>query len=199
MGRDWLGSEPATKPAKVRRVSTGVISRFHSKFQWGTPYMNVRPANIETARLLLVCLLPEEIESLIAGNFERASLLTGVAFRPEDPSLGVDWSWHLKALRADCNQLAWRIRVIVERSSNSVVGSINLKGPPIDGDVEIGWGVNADARVKGYATEASAAVMNWVAQRAGVFSISAAVPDDNFASQRVATRLGLKPHQRDPA
>ena len=152
--------------------------------------MNERPANIETERLFLVCLMPEEIESIISGDFEHVSLLTGVCFRPAD-SLGVDWSWHLKALKADSNQLTWRVRVIVERSSNTVVGSINLKGQPIAGDVEIGWGLNNDARGKGYATEAAAAVIHWVAQQKGVSSISATVPDDNYPSQRVAARLGL--------
>lgn len=155
-------------------------------------FMNERPVNIETERLFLVCLMPEEIESIISGDFERVSLLTGVCFRPADPKLGVDWSWHLKALKANSNQLAWRVRVIVERSSNTVVGSINLKGEPIAGDVEIGWGLNNDARGKGYATEASAAVIYWVAQQAGVSSISATVPDDNYPLQRVAARLGLR-------
>jgi len=153
--------------------------------------MKERPANIETERLFLVCLMPEEIESIISGDFERVSQLTGACFRQADPKLGVDWSWHLKALKANGNQLAWRVRVIVERSSNTVVGSINLKGQPVDGDVEIGWGLNNDARGKGYATEASAAVIHWVAQQTGVSSISATVPDDNYPSQRVASRLGL--------
>jgi len=102
--------------------------------------MNKRPANIETERLLLVTLLPEEIEFLIAGDTERVALLTGFTFPPNDPNRGVDLSWHLRALEADRNQLSWRIRVIVERSSNTVVGSINLKGPlNAAGDVEIGW------------------------------------------------------------
>jgi len=153
--------------------------------------MNERPANIETERLFLICLRPEEIEAIIAGNFERVSQLTSVCFPPDDPNRGVDWAWHLTALRADCNQLGWRIRVVVERSSNTVVGSINLKGPPVGGDVEIGWGLNDNARGKGYAIEASGAVLDWVAQQAGVNSISATVPDDNFPSQRVAARLGL--------
>ena len=153
--------------------------------------MKERPANIETERLFVVCLLPEEIECIIAGDWERASLLTGVSFPPDDPNRGVDWGWHLKALQADSEQLAWRVRVIVERSSNTVIGSINLKGPPIKGDVEIGWGLNTDARGKGYATEASAAVIKWIAKHSGVISISATVPDDNYPSQRVAARLGL--------
>ena len=153
--------------------------------------MNARPANIETERLFLICLMPEEIESIISGDLERVARVTGVRFQLDDLTLGVDWSWHLKALKADSNQLAWRVRVIVERSSNTVIGSINLKGKPIDGDVEIGWGLNVDVRGKGYAVEASVAVIHWVAQQPGVSVISATVPDDNYPSQRVAARLGL--------
>lgn len=154
--------------------------------------MNERPANIETEHLLLVNLMTEEIECLMAGDAERAALLIGFAFPPDDPNRGVDLSWHLRALQADCSQLSWRIRVIVERSSKTVVGSINLKGPPdMDGDVEIGWGLNEDARGKGYATEASAGVIDWVGKQPGTATISATIPDDNYASQRVAARLGL--------
>lgn len=155
-------------------------------------FVNQRPANIETERLLLVTLLPEEIEALIAGNAERVALLTGLTFPPDDPNRGVDLSWHLRALQADRNQLSWRIRVIVERSSNTVVGSINLKGPPnADGDVEIGWGLNEDARGKGYGTEASAAVVNLATKQPGVATISATISDDNYPSQRLAARLGF--------
>jgi RimJ/RimL family protein N-acetyltransferase len=153
--------------------------------------MRERPANIETERLILVCVLPEEIESLIAGDRESLCLQTGLFYPPDDPNPGVDWSWHLKALQANGKEVPWRVRLIVERSSNTVVGSINLKGPPIDGDVEIGWGLHVHARGKGYATEASAAVIHWVAKHADVTSISATVPDDNSASQGVASRLGL--------
>jgi ribosomal-protein-alanine N-acetyltransferase len=150
-----------------------------------------RPPTIETERLFLIALVPEDIEALIAGDLERVSLLTGFTFLP-DPKLGADLSWHLRALRADSNHSSWRIRVIVERCSNTVVGSINLKGPPgADGDVEIGWGLIENAQRKGYATEASAAVLNWVVQQPGVSSISATIPDDNYPSQRLAAGLGL--------
>ena len=151
-----------------------------------------RPANILTDRLILVVLMPEEIEAIIAGDTARVSQLVGFTFPPDDPSLRVDWVWHLNAIRADSKQLPWRIRVIVERASNSVVGSINLKGlPSAEGDVEIGWGLVESARRKGYATEASAAVLKWIVQQPGVKSISATVPDDNRPSQRLAAKLGL--------
>jgi len=41
-----------------------------------------RPPNIQTERLVLVALLPEDIEALIAGNVERISLMTGFSFHP---------------------------------------------------------------------------------------------------------------------
>ena len=73
--------------------------------------MNHRPMNIETERLLLVRLLPEDIEALIAGDAKRVALQTGFTFPPDDPNRDVDLSWHLRALRTDRTQLAWRIRV----------------------------------------------------------------------------------------
>ena len=135
-----------------------------------------RPPNIETVRLLLVALLPEDIEALLARDFARFAVLSGFRFPSENPDIG-DLAWHLTAIQADDRHLPWRIRVIVERSSKKVVGSINLKGPPTaSGDVEIGWGLIESVRGRGYAIEASAAVITWAVQQPGVRSISATVP-----------------------
>lgn len=151
-----------------------------------------RPTDIQTERLILRVILPDEIEWLLAGDARKLELANGFRYPPDDPNRGVDLGWHLGALRADPNQLPWRIRLIVERSSNIVIGSVNLKGAPdADGDVEIGWGLNQEYQGQGYATEAAAAVMRWAFQQPRVRSISATVPDDNDASQRVARRLGL--------
>jgi len=151
-----------------------------------------RPMDIQTERLILRVILPDEIEWLLAGDAHRLELANGFRYPPEDPDRGTDLAWHLRALRADPEQLPWRIRLIVERSSRTVIGSINLKGSPDGkGDVEIGWGLNAKYRGQGYATEAAAAVMRWAFQQPGVSSVTATVPDENDASQRLARRLGL--------
>jgi len=90
-------------------------------------------------------------------------------------------------------QRAWRIRAIVERDTNLVVGSITMKGPPdAQGDVEIGWGVNADHRRRGYAFEAAVGVMRWAAGQPRVRQFSATIPKDNVASQSLAHKLGLR-------
>lgn len=160
---------------------------------WGAAIILVmqRPPIIETERLLLVALLPEDIEALIACDFERFAVLSGFRFPPDNPDIG-DLNWHFTAIQTDAGHVPWRMRVIVERSSKTVVGSINLKGPPnTSGDVEIGWGLIEDARGHGYATEASVAVIKWARQQPGVRFISATIPDDNYPSQRLAKRLGL--------
>ena len=151
--------------------------------------MTSRPATIETKRLLLISLLPEELEALIASDVERASKLAGVWVSPgwpADREAREGLAWHFRHLVADPAHIPWRVRVVVERSSGSVVGAINLKGPPdSNGDAEIGWGIVESCRRQGYAVEATAAVMAWA------LSISATVPSDNIASQRIARRLGM--------
>ena len=148
--------------------------------------------DIQTERLILRVILPDEIEWLLAGDSRHLESANGFIHPPDDPNRDVDLGWHLRALRADPTQLPWRIRLIIERSSNTVIGSINLKGAPdSEGDVEVGWGLNEGYRGQGYATEAAAAVIRWAFEQPGVRSISATVPDDNDASQRVARRLGL--------
>jgi ribosomal-protein-alanine N-acetyltransferase len=154
-----------------------------------------RPAALQTERLVLVVLLPEDVEALIARHVDRARLSIGVTFPegwPDDPDARDGLAWHLRALRSHDSQVPWRIRVIVERSSGLVVGSINLKGPPSpDGDVEIGWGLVETARRRGYAAEAAGAVVAWVASQPEVAWLSATVPDDNLPSQKLASKLGL--------
>jgi RimJ/RimL family protein N-acetyltransferase len=140
-------------------------------------------------------LVPREIRALISGDTEHASQLAGVLFPtswPEENEAREGLPWHLKELEANAEHRSWRIRVVVERVTGMVVGSVNLKGPPDEqGDVEIGWGIAHDRRGRGYAFEAALAVMNWAISQPGVTSVSAAIAEDNFVSQHLAARLGL--------
>src|SRR5262245_40478658 len=154
-----------------------------------------RPSAIQSDRLELVALLPAEVAALVAGDSHRAGLLAGVSFPqgwPNDPDARDGLSWHLTALQADATQTPWRIRVITDRSTREVIGSINLKGPPdAAGEVEIGWGLAEHHRDRGHGFEAAAAVLAWVWQQPGVRSVSATVPEDNLPSRRLAVKLGL--------
>jgi RimJ/RimL family protein N-acetyltransferase len=160
---------------------------------WHTGGM--RPPDIETERLVLIALLAADVEGLVAGNHDRVGRTLGIVFPPawpQDREASEGLAWHLRHLRTHSAHIPWRIPVIVERASMSVVGSINLKGPPgANGDVEIGWGLVESQRRRGYALEAAAAVISWVAAQPAVKSVSATVPKDNLASQRLAARLGM--------
>ncbi|MCP2261914.1 Protein N-acetyltransferase, RimJ/RimL family [Streptoalloteichus tenebrarius] len=87
-------------------------------------------------------------------------------------------------------------RQIIERASGLVVGSLGLFWPPRDGIVEIGYGVVASRRGKGYATEAARALAEFALRAPEVHTVRAGVELANPASVRVLEKAGF---QRWPA
>jgi len=150
---------------------------------------------LRTERLVLIPATPEQIRALIADDYARAASLLGCDVPlgwPTDRDAREGLSWHLAAIDDDPAQRLWRIRFVIE--SGALIGSINLKGPPsLDGDVEIGWGIVPAARRRGFATEATRAVIAWALASARVRRVSATIPEDNEPSQAVGRRLGMRP------
>ncbi len=145
---------------------------------------------IATARLRLVEATADFVRAVIAGDRRRAETLAGAALPdewPGSPEAVAGLPWHLEAIER--GEQPWRIRLMI--ADERVVGSINLKGPPADGDVEIGWGLIPSARGFGYATEAAAAVIAWAFAQPGVTRVTATIPEDNASSLRVAQQLGM--------
>jgi len=153
-----------------------------------------------TPRLKLIAASTNQVRAIKDGDYSTASSLltcrvpTGF---PEDPAFREGLSWHLAALEDNPAHQLWRIRLVIEIVSNTVIGSINLKGPPSpEGDVEIGWGISPSARRRGFATEASSAVITWAFSSPLVLRVSATIPDENVASQHVARHVGMaKTHE----
>ncbi|SHE73572.1 GNAT family N-acetyltransferase [Streptoalloteichus hindustanus] len=83
-------------------------------------------------------------------------------------------------------------RQITERDSGLVVGSIGLFWPPSDGCLEIGYGVVASRRGRGYATEATRALVEFALTAPGVHTVCADVELANPASVRVLEKAGLR-------
>ncbi|MEU4765760.1 GNAT family N-acetyltransferase [Actinosynnema sp. NPDC023794] len=84
-------------------------------------------------------------------------------------------------------------RLVVERDSGLVVGSIGLFWPPSDGVVEIGYGVVVSRRGRGYATEAARALTGFAFTAPGVRVVRAEVELSNPASVRVLEKAGFRP------
>jgi len=154
---------------------------------------------LRTQRLDLLPASAQTLELLIAGEYSRAGQDLGVVIPdgwPHEPEPLAGLPWHLRALRDDPSALLWRVRLLVLRAECRVIGSINLKGPPDeDGTIEIGWGVTAEYRKRGIATEGTRAVIEWGMMQPGVRRVIATIPNDNRASQRLAERLGMSATQ----
>ncbi|MFJ9417139.1 GNAT family N-acetyltransferase [Streptomyces sp. NPDC101227] len=87
---------------------------------------------------------------------------------------------------------AYGHRQVIERSSGSVIGSIGLFWPPNDGSLELGYGIVASRRGRGYASEAGRALVAFALTAPGVHTVYANVELSNPASVRVLEKAGLR-------
>jgi RimJ/RimL family protein N-acetyltransferase len=83
-------------------------------------------------------------------------------------------------------------RLIVERHTGLVVGSIGLFWPPGDGVLEIGYGVVESRRGRGYATEATRSLTEFALTSPEVHTVSADVELSNPSSVRVLEKAGFR-------
>ncbi|MGW6057298.1 GNAT family N-acetyltransferase [Streptomyces sp. NPDC055189] len=86
---------------------------------------------------------------------------------------------------------AYGHRLVVERESGSVVGSIGLFWPPSEGVLEIGYGIVASRRGRGYASEATRALVEFALTAPDVHTVSAGVELSNPSSVRVLEKAGF--------
>lgn len=82
---------------------------------------------------------------------------------------------------------------IIETRAGDFVGDCGLTVQQVDGKsfIETGWHVRTDLRGRGYAVEAAGAVRD-AAAAAGMTHLIAIIRPDNVASQRVATKIGMR-------
>lgn len=86
---------------------------------------------------------------------------------------------------------AYGHRLIIEREGGLVVGSIGLFWPPSEGVLEIGYGIVASRRGRGYAPEATLALAQFALTSPDVHTVSADVELSNPASVRVLEKAGF--------
>ncbi|MFI9813090.1 GNAT family N-acetyltransferase [Saccharothrix variisporea] len=83
-------------------------------------------------------------------------------------------------------------RLLVERATGLVVGSLGLFWPPVEGRLEIGYGVVPSRQGLGYATEATSALTAHALTAPGVTTVHAGVEPTNPASVRVLEKAGFR-------
>ena len=137
---------------------------------------------LQTKRLTLAPMPPDAVRVLI----ERA--------RVSDPELAQAYTEMLDGALAHPESalwyLPWRFSL---RGGDTMIGDACFKGFPESGAPEVGYGLDADYRNRGYATEGVAALCRWALAQPGVTGIEAETAPDNAASQRVLEKLGFQP------
>jgi [ribosomal protein S5]-alanine N-acetyltransferase len=122
--------------------------------------------------------------SVVTGALPPAFILQAVKLALQS---GAEPIWHMPF-------------VFVHSERSVVVGSGGFKGPPVDGRVEIGYGIAPTEQGKGIATEAVAALCKLAFDSPLVWQIFAETAVHNLPSQRVLEKnLFLRTGIRDTA
>jgi ribosomal-protein-alanine N-acetyltransferase len=81
--------------------------------------------------------------------------------------------------------------LILSKSRNAILGSCRFKTVPVEGEVEISYGVARELRRQGIATAAVGQLVALAAAEKSVRRVVAHILPDNDPSSRLASRLGF--------
>jgi ribosomal-protein-alanine N-acetyltransferase len=102
--------------------------------------------------------LSEALEALVPSTWPHEFL--------DDAALG----FVLRRLKENAADAGWWLHFVLLRdpSGPTLIGSAGYKGLPVDGTVEVGYGIVADQRRKGYAAEAVRGLLRHAFERPDV-------------------------------
>lgn len=148
--------------------------------------------SLETDRLVL---FPYTAENLALFNRDLPAFESefGVVYRGEE--LDYLLAGFLKKLEREiaedpAHYLFFTEFLIVLKETDHVIGSIDYKYVPRDGDTEVGYGMNPAYSGHGYMTEALKAFLRFGKSR-GIRRVLADTAPDNVKSQNVLKRCGF--------
>ncbi|MCA9100889.1 MAG: GNAT family N-acetyltransferase [Pirellulales bacterium] len=152
--------------------------------------------SLETCRLVLQAHEPAEIVALVDGNdtYRNVSGLEPASGLREffvSGELSPDWLAQLRAAEK-ADPWKWGFALLL-RGTNLVVGTCGFKGPADgEGVVEIGYGIVADHQGRGFASEATAALVAFASTCGDVRRLRAHTLPEANASTRVLSKCGFE-------
>lgn len=154
---------------------------------------------IRSPRLDLVPMTPAFLRACLDRQFPEASAILGIKVPATWAVHEAPLEYRLSQLEADPSLQPWLLRAIGLRDTGEMIGFIGFHTAPGPGylapwlpdAVEFGFTIFADYRCRGYATEASRALMQWATDQYGVKNYVLTVSPANAASRAVAAKLGF--------
>ena len=134
----------------------------------------MRREPIETERLRLVPIRREQAEAILRGDLSSVRAGEGWPHADTLDGLRLAPGWLVEA-------------------DGVVIGDCGTHGPPdADGRVEIGYGLAAPYRGRGYGTELVTALAQWLLRQEGVSCVVAETEAGNVPSRRALERSGFR-------
>lgn len=149
---------------------------------------------LETERLRIVALTPEQFGMLLDAP-ERLGRSLG--FVPGEPPDGHTLE-AMRGLYAEARKrrdaFPWMASwLIILKAERAAVGSACFMAPPDErGVVDVGYGLYARFRGRGFMTEALGALARWALEQPHVREVAAETERDNAASRSVLERCGFE-------
>lgn len=158
------------------------------------------PHTIQSARLELVLLTADCVDAVLAGEPERAVAIAGFRLREEWPDEHDEHflRLRLKQMREDPTTEPWFARAMVLPPTREMIGHIGFHGPPNEpesqGDgswLELGYTVFPEHRRRGYAVEATEALMTYARAEHGIKRFVLSISPENAPSLAMAEKMGF--------
>ena len=133
---------------------------------------------IETERLRLFPASQDQMQSVIDAE--------------SDPGLKAAYQEMLDGCLEHPDQWIWYAMWMIEMKDGTHIGDFCFKGSPVNGAVEIGYGINDEYQGQDFATETVHTAVTWALDQAGVNCVEAEAEPGNRASQRVLEKCGFR-------
>lgn len=151
---------------------------------------------LTTPRLELVPVTLDVVLAVVGKDKARAEALIDAAFPadwPNDDLIARAFPVALDAIRAAPDERLWGDTLLIAREGpRRVVGSVIFHGHPADGVAEVGYGVDAESRGQGLATEGARACVEWALAQPGLRAVQATTFAWHAASLGVIRNLGMR-------
>ena len=156
-------------------------------------------AAICTDRLDLIAMTPAFLRASVEGDLVEAERQIQLSLPEDWPDIRPVLELRLKQLESNPDLQPWLLRAIGLRRTHEMVGHIGFHDQPgadylrewSPGGVEYGFTVFPAHRRKGYAREASLALMRWAHDHHRVTEFVATISPSNVASQALVADLGF--------
>jgi [ribosomal protein S5]-alanine N-acetyltransferase len=154
---------------------------------------------LSTPRLILVPVSLPMLEAVLANQRTVAETLAGAVFPrqwPGDQLIARAFPYSIAAIQAQPERRLWGDRLVIRPGDAGapaqVVGSVVFHGRPDDGVAEIGYGIEHDSQGQGFATEATAACVEWALAEPGIVAVQATTFPWHLASLAVIRKVGMQ-------